>query len=186
LQIALFVEPYEFNIPEDLPKLDYLPHGDWICDANAPVEQRLRFMEALIQQELGRTVRFEKQVMDQDTIVAHGSYHFKPLTGMPDPNVVCLIASEYDRGVDKNKQAATLNEFFTRLGHRIHMPVLNQTEASLSRPIRYRDTAGVWFGVSEQNRNQVNYLLDNLSKQTGLEFKIERRPRDVWVLTEDL
>ena len=185
LQWSLFVEPYDFNIPTTVTDLRYLCHGDWICDPNASVEERLRVMESVIQQELGRTVRFEKQILNQDTVIVSGVYHFTPLEGASDPNVVCLMDREGDEGQGDGEVTASLDEFLDYVGHWIHLPMINQAGVAESFPIAYKDPHWMFLESDQNIKSRVAYLLGSLSQQTGLQFEIESRLREVWVLTEE-
>ena len=37
----------------------------------------------------------------------------------------------------------------------------------------------------ENRKTMLPYLLDALAKQTGLQYKVESRPEEVWVATEE-
>lgn len=187
--LALQIEPYEYEMPNWIhPQRWYLPHGDWIYRSGASTEDKLKALEPIIAEELNRHVRFEKQIKPRDTIIVAGEFKFQPLPDAPEPNTIFLLASKDDFRDYEDEIAVTVGDFVTRLGEHMIMPIIDETDPSQVKSICYKPTLIWWHGYgdqfSEQRKEEMDFMLQSLSRQTGLQFTIEPRPTEVWVMTE--
>ncbi len=66
----LGVERYECDGPAELLGLQL--GGDWIVRPAATVEQKLGAFEKILERELGRRIRFQRQSVDREVIVVRG------------------------------------------------------------------------------------------------------------------
>jgi hypothetical protein len=178
---------FEYDGPEGLLDVD-LP-GDWIIRSEMPQEVKLGALEALIARELGRTIRFEKRTVDRQVIVATGRFNFHRPTGTYEGTSVHMYADDADPDEGAGGGMATsLADFLQRLGDRVNMPVVDRTERieDMEIPYRHHRSSRVYREPDELERaRKLRLLLDHLTEQTELQFKVTTRPVEVWFVVED-
>ena len=67
------------------------------------------------------------------------------------------------------------------------MKIVDETEPTEITTIRYKESQNLgWIGNVEgvKKREALDTLLDNLAKTMSLQFKVERRPAEIWFVTE--
>jgi hypothetical protein len=85
-----------------------------------------------------------------------------------------------------------LSELFRFISGGINIAIDDRTEPSETGKIRcvydpdllqpFRES---WTrNVEQKLEKELPILLDNIAKQTGLQFKVERRPVETWFVTE--
>jgi len=180
----LQVPPRDVNIPGDLKVR--LPPGDWVVRAEATVEERLRALEEIIYAETHRTIRFERHAVKRDTIVVTGRYRFTPLSDK-DPNRLYLIG--YRTPSLHKGELGTLPRLLRRLADGLNIDFEDRTERVQIERIPYMFDSGLIHPGPrttpiEDKEKELPALLDNLARQTGLQFKVEKQPAEVWIVTE--
>jgi len=175
LRLVLDIQEYDFEIPKGLNVR--LPWGDWIVRAGLPVSEQLKALEEIIYAELHRSIHFEKRTVERDVIIASGRYEFKPHLSGDYPDYVPLwngTLQTSERTVD------SLALLFGDIEREIKMEIIDETEPIENAAIRFR-----WVSRDpEPTSDKLSVLLDDLTKTTSLEFKVERRPGEIWVVTE--
>jgi len=181
------LESYEYDGPAELLGLE-LP-GDWIIRDERPQEVKLGALEALIEEELGRKVRFAKRPVTREVIVATGRFKFHPPVGTYENTSVHMYADEVDPDEGSGGGTAdSLAEFLQALGDRVNMPVIDRTkpEQATSVPYRHHRSSSVYREADEQGRaRKLRLLLEHLTEQTELQFEVTTQPVEVWFVTEE-
>jgi beta-lactamase regulating signal transducer with metallopeptidase domain len=180
VHLFLDIPSYEFDLPEELGDI-YLAQGDWIVRKGATTEEKLQAIKDILYAERQKSIHLEKRQVECDTIVVTGRYAFTPLPDK-DPNRLCIIATE-DDGLHHN-EADSLPELFDSLADYIEVAIDNRTEPIEAAPIPYSLDYSLRFKSIDREKD-LPVLLDNLARQTGLTFKVEKRPADVWFITEE-
>ena len=83
--------------------------------------------------------------------------------------------------------ANSVSEFLKVIGNRFVMPVIDQTESSEEIKIRYRQHLSAYLNRindPSEKAEKLKLLLNNISRQTELEFVIELHPVEIWFVTE--
>jgi len=83
--------------------------------------------------------------------------------------------------------ADSVNDFILRLGSLVDMPVADHTESSKKILVPYRHHRSSYLRRIKdkaEKAGKLQMLLANLTKQTELQFRIEKRPVEVWFITE--
>jgi hypothetical protein len=191
LHVMLRMPYYEFNLPD---KFDIkMPYGDWIIRADSTTEEQLRALEEIIQAETNRSIRFEKRpIGKRDTIIVRGRYSFKPLSEEYEDLLCIYIDKENIPPLFTAIEKESLPELFSLIAEGLNIPIEDRTEPAGLNNIRYvseqdllKPFRETWpKDRKEQLEKDVPILLDNLAKQTGLKFDIERRLAEVWFVTE--
>ena len=84
--------------------------------------------------------------------------------------------------------ADSVSEFLQAIGNRVGMPVIDQTESSEEIRIPYRHHRSAYLSRIEdptEKAEKLILLLDNLSRQTNLQFTVTRWPVEIWFVTEE-
>jgi len=184
LNWILDIPDYDFVIPEALQQTR-LPKGDWIVRHALPIEEQLRALEEIISTEMGRSIRFEKRMVQRDTIVVTGRYTFTPLPGK-DPNRLHLFVRDWPHL--NEGEADSLPALLDKIADGINVAIDNRTKPVETGKIRYLygdDVVEVFPERIIDKEKDLPLLLDNLAKQTGLTFTIEKQPAEVWFVTEE-
>ncbi|MGB2864762.1 MAG: hypothetical protein WBC05_15655, partial [Sedimentisphaerales bacterium] len=174
LYFVLGIPEYDFNLPKEL-KVD-LP-GDWIVRTGLPVAQQLKALEEIIYAETNRAIRFEERTIEREVIVASGRYEFKPHPSGNYPNYIPL----WDGRLQTAEYTVdSLEGLFANIEREIKMKIVDETEPAEIATIRYK-----WVKRDpEPAGDKLSVLLDDLAKTTSLQFKVERRPAQIWFVTE--
>jgi len=181
----LDIPSYEFELPEELADT-HVARGDWIVRKDATTEEKMLALQEITQAQLQRPLRFEKRKVERDTIVVTGRYAYTPLPGA-DPNRLYLIADKMEHL--SNGEAESLSQLFAWLANGIKIAISDRIEPTEDKKILYSydwDLLNPPMRADPIDREKaLPLLLDNLAKQTGLTFKVENRPADVWFVTEE-
>lgn len=178
----------EFNLPKELDIK--MPYGDWIVRLDSPRDERLRALEEIIYAETNRAIRFEKRsVGERDTIIVTGRYSFKPLSEEYEDK---LFVSVDEKARLRDWEKDSLSELFHTLSQGLNIPIDDRSEPVELDKIRYaydHDLLQPFRESWPKNREEklekeLPILLDNLAKQTGLQFTVESQPAEMWFVAE--
>jgi len=152
-----------------------------------PLEKQLRALEEILYAELNRSICFEKRTAEREVIVAKGRFEFKPLRS-EDPNWLYLFLDENDRlgGPVVSLQPDSVSELLLRIANTrgVDIAIEDKTEPCEIPKIRCRCSTSLIIDMSKARERNLPILFDNLAKQTGLQFKVERQPAEIWFVTE--
>lgn len=180
----LRVPAYDLVIPDEISGID-VPQGDWVFRVRAPVEDKLRAMEQIVQWETGRVIRFEKRQTDRNVIVARGRYAFR---SHPDGEYPDHVHVTWDGTLNGGGRTVdSLTELFKDIEDEIEIKIVDHTQPTEASGIQYRQSGKIrWIAHQPERRSErLPALLENLAKTTSLEFSVETRPAEVWFVTED-
>jgi hypothetical protein len=176
------LKSYEYEGPEELLKLK-LP-GDWIIRDDAAIESKLKALEQLLAAEVRRNIRFEKRSVEQEVIVATGRFEFHPL---PDEERSRLHMYVDDADLQARGggggTADSVRELLEALGNRVGMRVIDQTQPSEATQIVYNHHSSSYLTRVQdpaEKAGKLQQLLENLSRQTDLQFRVETRTVEKW------
>jgi hypothetical protein len=179
----------EYEGPTDL--IDLAVPGDWIVREDSTKERRLRVLEKILAEQLGRSIRFELKKVKRDVVIVRGKYAFSPgrrgiATDSADS--VHIFADKLDPNEGAGGGTGELDKFLRHVGSRLNRWVINQTQASAGTEVVWRNHRSSRLrDLSEgsEKSNKINMILDNLSRQTSLQFTQERQKVGVWFITEE-
>ena len=186
LRNVLRINTFEYDGPEELLSLK-LP-GDWIVRDEASQEVKLKALEQLLADELGRNIRFVKRTVEREVIVATGKFKFHPPSGTYESNSVHLFSDQVDPDERAGGGTAdSVSDFLQRMGSRVKMSVIDKTKSSeqVRIPYRHHRSSRLRDVKDEvEKAKKLKTLLANLTDQTDLQFKVERQPVEIWFVTE--
>jgi WD40 repeat protein len=174
----------EFDGPADLLKMP-VP-GDWILRQGTSKADQLTALEKILAEELKKSIHFTPREVERDVIVAAGRYQFHPLGGVQKERAVHLGTGSFPAN-QGGGGSGSIRQMLDWLGDRIGRLVIDETEPS-NQMIQWRDhlarTANDIGSDTAPGRELLKQLLDNVSKQTSLTFRQERRKVKVWSVSE--
>ncbi len=177
---------YEY---EGLAHLLNLPvTGDWIVREGAPTEQLLLNLEHIVQEQRQWSIGFVKQQVDAIVIRASGNYRFRALSERSTEESVHVYTgsvANLSADVSQSNACGTVAHFLEDVAHRVGMRIVDDTPSSQlelcwvshsSAQLRQRRNSPSLYNT------QLASLLNNLTAQTGLSFRIELGTVERWHL----
>ena len=175
--------PNEIEGPDSLMFLNVT--GDWTVRDGISRESLLAALEPILARITGHNIRFQKQTVEHDVIVAHGTPRNNP------DDFKIQIYSKDPNGDLVEGSAGDMKQFLKSVGDRVRVQFIDETSADA------HSTQGNTFHWethidSESGRmgarraELTDKVLENISAQTGLSFTHEKRATEIWLLTEKL
>jgi len=174
----------DLDIPEDLRKLPL--DGDWVVRIDAPVDQRMKAMESICRAATGRDLLFEKKLAERDVIVVRGNWNFVPVQGGREKRSPRRSIHFYTDKLDEQEGAGggtgKLKDIFHRLEEISRRKVIDEVSGYPTADVE-------WYNNYSENdahksEEKMAMLLDNLAKQTSLEFVRTRRMIPIWFVRD--
>ena len=185
----LIVDRDRFEGSEELMQIQ-VP-GDWIVREGISVGEKLKALEKILADELGRNIRFVKRTVERQAIVATGRFKFRRLSTAKDDKWVHVFLGDLDPDEGgSGGTASSVSDFLGAFGDDLDIAMINQTESSGQIQIPYRNhlnRLSSSLGRMEdqtEKAEKLTMILDNVSRQTNLQFQVTRRPVEVWHVTE--
>jgi hypothetical protein len=173
----------EFDGPSQL--LNKSIPGDWITRQGASKTDELMALEKILANELKKSFHFTPREIEREVIITAGRYQFHALGGLAKEHAVHLGTGSFPSN-EGGGGSGSLGEMLDWLGDRVGRLVIDETEPS-NEMIVWRDhlvkTMHEIASSSDSGRAVLNRLLENVSKQTSLTFRQERRKVVVWTVS---
>jgi len=182
----LSINKNSFEGPEELLNIE-VP-GDWIVRRETSEEQKLKALEEILAEEIGRKIRFVKRTVERKSIVASGSFKYHRLPVAKDDRYILMFSGDFvseDGG--GGGTADSVHEFLEAIGNRVNMPVIDRA-VPLEIQIPYRHYRSAYLSRIEdpaEKEKKLIQLLDNISRQTNLQFRVGMQPVEKWFVTEE-
>ncbi|NQT01501.1 MAG: hypothetical protein HQ580_05735 [Planctomycetes bacterium] len=149
----------------------------------------MKALEEILAKEIGRDIRFEKRTIERQSIVATGSFKYRRLPVVQDDRYIHMFSDDFTPdGGGGGGTADSVSEFLQAIGDRVGMPVIDQIESSEEIRIPYRHHRSAYLSRVEdptEKAQKLQLLMDNLSRQTNLQFTVGRQPVEIWFVTEE-
>lgn len=186
LRNVLRLKSYEYDGTKELLDMELL--GDWIVRDEASQKEKLTAMEQVLVDELGRYIRFEKRTVEREVIVATGQFRFRPLPEALNDSLIYMFSDIFDTDSGGGGGTAdSIPELLSAIGNQVGMLVIDKTEPSEEMRIPYYHHRSSYLRRVKdktEKAEKLRMMLDNLTKQTGLQFEISLQPVEVWLVTE--
>jgi hypothetical protein len=157
--------------------------GDWTLREGTSRESLLAALEPILAKITGHRIRFQKQTVERDVIVAHGTPRnhpddFKVLVYSEDPNSDLVEGSTGD-----------IKRFLESVGNRVRIQFIDETaddaRSMQGNAFRWETHSDTESGRMGARRSELtDKVLKNISAQTGLSFTHEKRAVEIWTVTE--
>ncbi len=164
LSYCLDIPTYKVELPDTVRTMRL--SGDWMVRQSASEDQKLAALSKILKEQWGTTWEFQKKQVERDVIIATG--RFSPPAG----ELVQLSVEPRPQGP---RVMGTVSSLLTKVGELTGRPMIDQSESSTA--------AAQWRPSPDPSipPDQIDAVLKNLTDQTGLSFKQERRMIEVWV-----
>jgi hypothetical protein len=189
--MSIGLQRYERDGPDELLRLKL--GGDWIARDKVPIEVRLLALERILQNELGRIIRFEKRKVNRDVIIVRGQYKRVPLEGVKHPNKIYVYPDSWEdfSGPEPWDGGGTrsLVKLIEMVGSHFNRPIVFETENLPDTKVSYFTSLSYSLATAnaktgEEMQEILDSVLQNLSKQTSLQFEYGQGEEDMWFITE--
>ena len=190
---SLELNRIKYEGPEELLEIDVF--GDWIIRKDASEGQILKALEGILAKEIGRKIRFVKRTVNRKAIVATGSFKYHRLPAVQsDRGEIHMFCGEFNMGdASGGGIAASVHEFLEKIlkkiGGHVNMSVIDQSgPPGKKRIISYsyhRSADLTRIEDPAEKEEKVLQLLDNISRQTNLQFRLAQHPVEKWFVIED-
>lgn len=180
LNEILNIKQYELEGPANLLNLNV--HGDWTIRSGASREDVLAALEPILLKVTKHHVHFEKRSVERDVIVVSGKLTLNQSDNsrLSDDKPVKMYAEQLR---NPGQTGWTLEDLVGALGEHLKTYVVNETQSS--EHFNFECYADADISNAGNRRAELSEkVLKNLTAQTGLVFSHERRPVDVWFVTE--
>jgi len=172
-------------IGRDLPQAleGVIVDGDWLVRQGVPMERRMKAVESILRDVTKRNIVIDNRSVERDVILVKGEWKFCPLDGADatQRTGVQLFSDQLDM-----PPARILSTDFTQfLGY-----VEGVTDRKVINEIQKPPTTNVSWSINNSGRQvfkseeKFAALLQNLQKQTSLEFVRTKRIVPVWFIRE--
>lgn len=180
---ALRLPRYEYE--GDPAALKIMLPGDWIVRKGTPMPELIAALEKIAAQA-GHPVKIERRRVERDLIVVRGHYALKPIENYGRRrDAIHIYVDKLNEDPSRGGGGSgPLKEFITWVGNRERCWTIDETESSTAA-VSWRDhddsspSRGKGMDAAKLDR-----LWQNLARQTGLEFKKERRAVEIWVIAK--
>jgi hypothetical protein len=187
IQHSLGIRYDEFEGSEELLKTE-VP-GDWIIRQSSSAEDKLLALEEILKEEMEKKIHFLKRTVDREVIVARGQFHFQPPNGTYKNEQILFYSDilDPDERVTIKSTINSVEDLLNILGNLTGISVVNDTKSveAINMPYgRHQSSYIRTIKNPTEKTKRLKLLLENLSKQTNLEFRTEVRPVEKWFVVE--
>ena len=106
----------------------------------------------------------------------------------PQENRVYMFSDKFEPNAGGGGGTAkSVAEFLTAIWNRVGVPIVDETQLSEATEIIYDHHRSAYLGEVKdklEKTKKLEMLLENLTKQTELQFRIENRLVEIWFVTE--
>jgi hypothetical protein len=176
-EYEILQDPTEVNIP-----------GDWVVRKGSSKQQRLAALERIVRGHTSRPLVFQETQVEREVVVARGTFRFQPLSGTYNSSWIHVYADQLDPDTRGGGGSGSLAEFIRHLGEvNLDQQVIDETQGDRETKVNYGwHMSGYIRRITDETERaaKLRMVLDNVSRQTGLTFSVERRTVSVWLVTE--
>jgi len=176
---ALGLSEVEIRGPDDL--LELRLRGDWVLRKDAPRGERLQALAQILEEKFSRSVRFDKRRVEEEVIVASGRFDLHPLPDYIEDREVHLYADQLDEM--HGGGTGPIGNFLRYVSVIIHQQVIDETQSPDGVEIRWQCHVSRSSHI-ENEPSRLASFLENLSKQTSLQFREEKRTVELWFVSD--
>ena len=165
--------------------MDISLEGDWIVRTTASPDERLKALGVILKEQFGQNIRFEQARVSRHVIIASGQFKLNLPSHSEDRKIVHLYVEPKDlersAGRSSGKNAAELLHI---LADRTALPVVDQAQYSDEEKfnIEFYSLGTVKNRAADaaQKEKALRQLLDNVTNQTSLKFRVEAAEVPLW------
>jgi hypothetical protein len=186
-EFVLGLKRIDFEVAADLAHVKV--RGDWVYRLGTPKEQLVSALEDILRDDLKVGVRLRRREVERDVVVVRGRFKFQPLPGDDKVETVHFSVDVPPGGRPWPGTFRSVEELLVDLQDIVQHRFVNEAHGPATMHFRWENHLG--SDVLEIHQRapagvaKLRKVLDNLSKQTGLEFRTERRKVSVTRFEKD-
>jgi hypothetical protein len=161
--------------------------GDWIVRRDAPIEQLLAMLEPIIKAQTQWSIRFVREQAGAIVVRASGTYRFTALPETAGEDGVQVYVGQWAAQTgEADSDCGTIALFLDEVADSVGMQIIDETQSSEVELCWARHRSAVLQPLRNTGsvyNAQLVGLLNNLTRQTGLTFRIELGTIERWRVT---
>lgn len=152
--------------------------GDWVRRGGAPGPQLLKGLAEILGSQFGRQVRFVPRIVEREVLVASGpvAIHSLPKEMGNDMVAIYLDKRPNTNSAGFGMRAGPVTDFLGEVGELVGLKAINETTPKNKQCFWHYYLKPDTILSSSMGQE----VLKNVSDQTGISFKVERRPVEIW------
>ncbi len=157
--------------------------GDWVKREGAAREELLDAFEKILNEKLNLEISFVPDEVERDAFICSGTFVFHPLGGEYGNNQIHLFVEKPDPAdnIQGGGGSGDLDSFLNYVGGLGKKRIINADKAVVE-DLTWRQHNSARGGRLKGEPALFEMLLENVSKQTSLRFKKERRKEKIWLV----
>jgi RNA polymerase sigma factor (sigma-70 family) len=173
LSYGLDIPAYSIDLPDTLRTMRL--SGDWVVRQGSTDADKLPALARILERDWNLKITFTRQTIEREVLVAKGQ--FKPADAKLTP-MIDLCTTQRPTG--KDHAEGDLPALLRTAGELAGVMILDESASPKNVKLHWRFGKGVLPNTPLDDEN-ATLLLDHLADQTGLEFKREIRPVELWL-----
>lgn len=173
---------YEREFEGDPVLFEQRVPGDWIKREGATREEHFGAFEKILNDKLNLRIRFVPNEVERDVFICSGTFEFHPLGGEYGDDQIHLFVEKPDPpdNIQGGGGSGDLDHFLNYVGRLGKIRIINANKAAAVEDLIWRQHSSAKWMRLRKNPALFEMLLKNVSKQTSLQFKKERRKERIW------
>ncbi len=166
--------------------------GDWVVRSftdQEPPDERIQTFEKILQSEVDAYIHIRKREVEREVIIATGKYEFHPLRS-DDKETTVYVFSEPEAPPDWGKwevyaSGTDTRNFLKSAGSWMNQWIMDETtDNETDRCFNWKGYYSAHPDKLQRHPEWVDSVLANLTKQTSIQFRKEKRMVNVWFVTQ--
>jgi hypothetical protein len=152
--------------------------GDWVRRPGTPTPAYMAALQEVLARDFGRPVRFVPRTVERDVLVASGTVNIHSLPKEMGKDMVAIYVDKRSDAISAGFgiTAGAMNNLLGEVGELAGLKAINETTPKDKQCFwHYYVKPGTTLPLPTREK-----VLKNISDQTGISFKVERRPVEIW------
>jgi WD40 repeat protein len=178
---VLDLKSYEVEGPAEL--LNQAFPGDWVYRKGTPRFLMCRALEVFARRDLKRPITITSREVERQVLVARGRFQPPPESSVSKEQTVHLHLGVVPSSSGSAGTFRSVRELLDDFSDILRERIINETIEPGPLNLKWQNHLPRYFAFDSKKMEKLGPVLERLSRQTGLEFQIERRKVDVWQVT---
>ena len=177
---------HEWEFQGDLQMLQRQVPGDWVKREEVQRENLLAQFEEILRKEIGLPIRFIPNEVERDVFIVTGRFEFHPISKEYGNNIALFVEKpDPPKNIRRGGGSGDLNSFLDYVSRLINIRIINKSISNTGENLIWRQHSTAQTSRLRTNNALIDTLLENISKQTSLQFQRQRRREHVWLIKTD-
>jgi RNA polymerase sigma factor (sigma-70 family) len=181
LETLLGLKPYEVEGPVELLQLEL--KADWVYRKGTPPLVMCRALEEAVRKDFQRPVSISLRQVERPVIVARGRFQPPAGSSVDKEKTVHFYLGAVAPAEGNPGTFASVRELLRDFSDIIRERIINEAIEPGPLKLKWQNHLPSDIAFDRHKMEKIGPALERLSRQTGLEFRIERRKVDIWQVT---